>query len=85
MTGDGVIGQCHLAPRRRATYRMHASKGYSKAGGRIQSTLRPVSYTHLARKRRFAHARRPPEHHGGHTVAVYELAQHLALAQKMPP
>ena len=40
MTGDGVIGQCHLAPRRRATYRMHASKGYSKAGGRIQSTLR---------------------------------------------
>ena len=40
MTGDGVIGQCHLAPRRRAMYRMHASKGYSKAGGRIQSTLR---------------------------------------------
>ena len=40
MTGDDVIGQCHLAPRRRATYRMHASKGYSKAGGRIQSTLR---------------------------------------------
>ena len=27
-------------PRRRAMYRMHASKGYSKAGGRIQSTLR---------------------------------------------
>ena len=40
MTGDGVIGQCHLASRRRAMYRMHASKGYSKAGGRIQSTLR---------------------------------------------
>ena len=40
MTGDDVIGQCHLAPRRRAMYRMHASKGYSKAGGRIQSTLR---------------------------------------------
>ena len=44
--------------------------------------LRPVGDD--ARKRRFAHARRPPEHHGGHTVAVYELAQHLALAQKMP-
>ena len=27
-------------PRRRTMYRMHASKGYSKAGGRIQSTLR---------------------------------------------
>ena len=40
MTGDGVIGQCHLVSRRRAMYRMHASKGYSKAGGRIQSTLR---------------------------------------------
>ena len=35
------------------------------------------------RERRFAHARRPPENHRGHQIALNHAAQNLSLAEQM--
>ena len=51
-------------------------------GGKIDEVRFRVSGDD-AGQRGFAHARRPPEDHGGNLIGFYELAQHLALAEKM--